>query len=46
MTTAFDWIWALLPLIAGTVFLFWVYSLQQRVDALERRLEDLEEEGI
>lgn len=42
MLRTLDWVWALLPLLFGTVLLFWIYNLQDRVEMLERKFEDLE----
>jgi len=42
MGSVFDWIWALLPLFLGTGLFFWVYNLQERIDSLERRLEEMD----
>lgn len=40
MNSIFDWIWALLPLFFAAGISFWVYNLQERIEDLERRLEE------
>ena len=41
--TAWDWIGSLVPYFVGTGLVFWVYMVQERVELLERRIEELEE---
>ena len=40
---AFDWIWALLPMILGGAILVWVHNLQARIEQLELEVEELRE---
>lgn len=41
--STFDWIYGLLPYFACGGFFFWAYLLQERIEILEKRLDEIED---